>query len=219
MRSVTILDQGVERTVIVLTKAEIATILSVPDKNPRSQWVWFDVARPALWIAAADRVLRAKGDGNLATPQRLPTKTLKDTKALKDDLVCVWFPHPDVAEVWVVRKPKAAKGEKTAALVVENGVDLASFPIVDRSRISINPLTDTDYTPPKLDEILAYNEGAPVPHTTLTAVDLDVLVKLSDVGNGLCAVKLAAGCGNVPVLWLCERGDVHWTYGMMDHRS
>lgn len=220
MKSITLTDQGVEITVIVLTKAEIAVIQAVPDKNPRSQWAWFDVTRPAFWIAAADRILRAKGDGPLSTPQRVPTKANKDTKALKDDLVCVWFPHPDVAEILVLRKPKGAKGEKIPALVVENGMDLSSFPIVDKTRISVTPITDMDYLPNKLDEVLAANDGSPVPHATITATDLDVLVKLADVGTGpLCSVKLAAGRGNTPVLWSCDRADVHWTYGMMDHRG
>ncbi|TXH14802.1 MAG: hypothetical protein E6R03_08450 [Hyphomicrobiaceae bacterium] len=219
MKSVTLIDQGVEITVAVLTKAEIAVILAVPDKNPRSQWVWFDVTRPALWLAAADRVLRAKGDGILTPPQRVSTKAIKDTKALKDDLVCVWFPHPDVAEILVIRKPKAAKGEKIPPLAMDNGTDLSSFPLVERVRVSVAPVADTDYLPVKLDEVLAANDGAAVPHATLTAADLDVLVKLADVGTGLCPVKLAAGRGETPVLWSCSRADVRWTYGMMDHRG
>ena len=198
---------------VMLSKPELAALMAVADKNPRSQFVWFDYDTISAWGVAANRALRVTANGDVATAwTRCPIKALKDAKPLQKDKILLRSHAPDVTEIVVVRfhgtggtlvddeviTPVPAPTKENP-----NGLPGKGVLQVEPHRVSLAPQGSAEYRVAEIEAFFAMNTGAMVPKVTLPPEHIGPVDKMAKaLGKGAKAgIELTPGRGDAPCVW------------------
>ena len=219
MKKVTVTKGGEAHEWILISKDELAILLAVADKNPRSHWVWVDYESVTLWGAGATRVMRCRaGDSPTSREcRRIPLKALKDLKKLiKKDAILIRHPHIDVVELVRIRFLDASWSVPDGSVWdTQEGRDPESPP--SSVRVSVPAPGLTDYTVTLLEECLGLNTGAPVPKVVVSPGHLAVVAKLDAVCGKTASMTITAGHKATPMVFEItdSQEQCTWTYALM----
>ena len=204
----------------LFTKYDLAALISVSDKNPRSQFLYMSAEAETAWVIASNRAIRLSASNRAPLSwQRVSIKDIKNMKVLQTDALLIRHRSLDVAQLHKVSFLKKNWSIESGADMVPNKECETSVQSIESKVVSAPPLGSSDYSLAVVEDFFASNTGGSVSCVDLGMEFMETIPKIAAAVGKKERLRVSPGKANVPVVFIAEQGDLTWRYALLEQSA